>query len=215
MPLHTSFTAGSNTQVYVWKITESHDELWERTRNLKDVCITRLEGMKSEQHRRGFLSVRMLLQEAGYTDMDMFYAEDGKPHLKDGKNISITHSHNFSAIIISNENVGIDMEMQRDKITKIARKYCETEFSYLEPKNEATYIRSLTVIWGVKEAIFKMVSLPGISFKDHIDVAAFSMDNNSGEATLNFNDSCTNYNFHFKEIEGFTLVYSFEKDTTL
>lgn len=215
MPLHKSFTAGSNTQVYIWKITESHNELWERTRNLKNVCITRLEGMKSEQHRRGFLSVRMLLQEAGYTDADLFYTEDGKPHLKDGKNISITHSHNFSAIIISDENVGIDMEMQREKITKIAHKYCDSEFSYLEPENNSSYIRSLTVIWGVKEAIFKMVSLPGISFKDHIDVAAFSLENNSGEATLNFNNAVNKYNFHFMETEGFTLVYSFAKDITL
>ena len=57
--------------------------------------------MKSDLHQRGFLSVRHLLKEVGYSDADLIYDEFGKPHLKDGKHISITHSFTFSAIIIS------------------------------------------------------------------------------------------------------------------
>jgi phosphopantetheinyl transferase len=53
------------------------------------------------------------LQTAGYTDFDLYYDELGKPHLKDDKYISITHSHNFSAIIVS-DAVGIDIELQKD-----------------------------------------------------------------------------------------------------
>ncbi len=92
---------------------------------------TRLEGMKSELHQRGFLSVRKLMQEAGYNDLDLYYDEFGKPHLKDDKYISITHSHHFSAIIISDESVGIDIELQREKIIRIADKFVDTEFKYL------------------------------------------------------------------------------------
>ena len=62
--------------------------------------------MKSELHQRGFLSVRMLLVEFGYTDEDLVYDSFGKPHLKDGKHISITHSYNFSAVVISSKAVG-------------------------------------------------------------------------------------------------------------
>jgi phosphopantetheinyl transferase len=62
--------------------------------------------------------VRKLLQEASYNDFDLSYDELGKPHLKDGKHISITHSYQFSAIIISDQTVGIDIELQREKITK-------------------------------------------------------------------------------------------------
>ncbi|OIQ17638.1 MAG: 4-phosphopantetheinyl transferase [Flavobacterium sp. MedPE-SWcel] len=210
MPLHKSTIINGNTQLLVWKITESHDDLFKQV-SLKDICLARLEGMKSEQHRKGFLSVRMLLQEAGYTDFDLYYTDDGKPHLKDDKYISITHSHNFSAIIISDENVGIDMEMQRKKITIIANKFCKTELDYLEPNKLKDYIRSLTVIWGVKEALFKMISLPGISFKNHIDVHSFIIDNNNGKATVTFNNMNSNYIFSFEEIENFTLVYSFEE----
>ncbi len=209
MPLYKSVTINNDTQLLVWKITESHDELFKQV-SLKDVCLARVDGMKSEQHRRGFLSVRMLLMEAGYTDFDLYYAEDGKPHLKDGKNISITHSYEFSAIIISSRNVGIDMEMQREKITKIASKFCESEFNYLQPEQQPEYIKMLTVIWGVKEALFKMISLPGISFKQHIDVDAFTLEGGNGRANVTFEQMDNNYTFLFEEIEGFILVYSFE-----
>ena len=62
---------------------------------LKPESLERVLGMKSELHQRGFLSVRHLLAEFGYKDVDLFYDENGKPHLKDGKHISITHSFTF------------------------------------------------------------------------------------------------------------------------
>ena len=207
MPLHKSVTINNDTQLLVWKITESHDELFKQVR-LKDICLARVEGMKSEQHQRGFLSVRMLLMEAGYTDFDLYYAEDGKPHLKDGKNISITHSYEFSAVIISNRNVGIDMEMRRAAGLKTIG--VDSEFSYLKPEQQSDYIRMLTVIWGVKEALFKMISLPGISFKQHIDVDAFGIEDDGGTAIVTFENMNSSYTFLFEEIEDFTLVYSFE-----
>jgi phosphopantetheinyl transferase len=49
------------------------------------------------------------------------YYDEGKPHLKDDKYISISHSHHFSAIIVS-KSVGIDIELQREKIIRIADK---------------------------------------------------------------------------------------------
>jgi phosphopantetheinyl transferase len=79
-----------------------------------------------------FISVRKLLQEAGYNDLDLYYDELGKPHLKDDKYISISHSHHFSAIIVSNKSVGIDIELQREKIIRIADKFVDQEYSYLK-----------------------------------------------------------------------------------
>ena len=62
----------------------------------------------------------------------MFYDENGKPHLKDGKHISITHSFTFSGVIVSDAEVGIDIEKQRDKIAIIAHKFIDYEFDYLD-----------------------------------------------------------------------------------
>ena len=96
MPLYKTLNPNSQTVVKIWKITESYDELMQPI-TLRSECMNRVLGMKSELHQRGFLSVRHLLAEFGYTDADLFYDANGKPHLKDGKYISITHSFTFSA----------------------------------------------------------------------------------------------------------------------
>ncbi len=99
MPFYKKIHVDSKTVVLVWKISESYNELF-RSVSLKDNSLARMEGMKSESHQKGFLAVRMLLQQAGYTDFDLYYDEFGKPHLKDGKHISISHSFDFSVIVL-------------------------------------------------------------------------------------------------------------------
>src|SRR5690606_24313272 len=160
MPLYKTLTANSQTTVKIWKITESYNELISPL-TLKNENLQRVQGMKSELHQRGFVSVRHLLAEFGYTDTDLFYDETGKPHLKDGKHISITHSFTFSGIIVSDSEVGIDIEKQRKKIGVIAHKFMEYEFQYLK-EDESDYINKLTVIWCIKESLYKLFATPGL-----------------------------------------------------
>ncbi|MFH6970366.1 4'-phosphopantetheinyl transferase family protein [Flavobacterium petrolei] len=208
MPLYKTIHINSRTQILVWKVTESYGELLEQV-VLNDSNRLRLDGMKSEMHQRAFLSVRKLLQETGHTDLDLYYDEFGKPHLHGEKHISITHSHEFSAIIISDETVGIDIELQRNKIIRIADKFCDSEFQFLDLESDE-YIRKLTVIWGVKEAIFKIRNEKGISFKNHISVCDFKLESKQTIAELHLDNLVKDFKIHFEEIEGFTLVYAFE-----
>ena len=207
--INFSRSVGNTTQILVWKVTESYTELLEQV-ILNESNRMRLDGMKSQMHQRAFLSVRKLLQETGHTDLDLYYDEFGKPHLHGEKHISITHSHNFSAIIVSDETVGIDIELQRNKIIRIADKFCDLEFQFLD-RDSDEYIRKLIVIWGAKEAIFKIRNEKGISFKDHILVQSFELDAKQNNAKLHFNNVVKDFNIHFEEIEDFTLVYAFEK----
>ena len=216
MPLFETIQFNETTKILVWHITESFEELVSNV-VLKEKTQLRLNGMKSVMHQRAFLSVRMLIQEMGFTDQDLHYDEFGKPYFNCENHISITHSHDFAAIIISDKTVGIDMELQRDKILRIADKFVETENSYLNTQHTPDYIRELTVIWGAKEAIFKIRNEKGISFKDHISVDAFSLDKNQTEASLHFNDLAVDFDVYYKEIksntsgQNFTLVYAFDK----
>lgn len=210
MPLHNVIQVDPHTKVLVWKITESLDDLLARVR-LKPACDSRLANMKSEQHQRGFLSVRALLQEAGYSDFDLYYDESGKPHLLDGTYISISHSFGFSSIILSDKLIGIDLELRRDKVAIIDYKFAAHEMKYLDKSNLPDYISRLTVIWGVKEAIFKIRNEPGISFKDHIFVLPFEMHAGRAVAELHFKERHTSFDIRFAEIEDYTLVYAFEK----
>lgn len=55
MPLLKIKALNKTTHLYVWKITESFDELF-RSVALKDVSLARLEGMKAESHQKAFLA---------------------------------------------------------------------------------------------------------------------------------------------------------------
>ncbi len=208
MPLYKIINFNPTTKILVWKITEMLEDLSHGIL-LSDKSLTRLAGMKSEMHQRGFLSVRKLLECEGYSDLDLYYDEFGKPHLTDGKHISISHSHECSTIIISNRITGIDLELRRDKIKIIADKFVEDDF--LLDKESADYVSKLTVNWGVKEAVFKIRNEPGISFKNHIKVAPFDISDRQTTAKLQFAEVNQDFNIYFEEIDDYTMVYAFEK----
>ncbi len=206
MPLYKTIIPNSQTCVKIWKITESYTELIEPLK-LTDYSLNRVNGMKSEMHQRGFLSVRHLLREFGYTDADLIYDDWGKPYLKDGKQISITHSFNFSAMIVSDAIVGIDLEKQRDKITLIAHKFIDYETDYLN-EIESDYIKKLTLIWCVKESLYKLFSIPGLSFKKHCLAIPFNVEDQETIAWIDYENKKYRYDIHFLEFEGFSCAYA-------
>ena len=210
MALYKIIDLERKTKILVWKITETFDELF-RAVALKDVSLARLENMQSESHQKGFLSVRKLLVEAGYSDFDLYYDVFGKPHLNDGTHISISHSFEFSAIILSDKNSGIDIEQRREKIKIIATKFAEEEFIYLAKENNADFISKLTVVWGIKESVFKVRNEVGISFKDHIFASPFELTDKKATAFLRFNGAEQEFEVQFEEIENYTMVWVFEK----
>lgn len=208
MPLHKIIHINENTTAYFWHITEDVTSLF-RAVSLRDTSLFRLEGMKSEEHQRGFLAVRMLLQHLGYTDYDLTYDEAGKPHLSDGKHISISHSHEFSCICISNKLMGIDLEKLKEKTLKIAPRFMEVK--HLENLSTLEQIEKATVIWGVKESIFKIKNEKGISFPEHIFEAEFDLKEGKCEAELHFNNQIENFQIQFYNVEAYIFVCAFPK----
>lgn len=206
MPLYKTITVKPNTKVFIWKVEESFEDLSAGIK-LSDHCNKRVSGMKSEIHRRGFMSIRHLMAEAGYVDEDLFYDELGKPHLKDGKKISITHSYQYTAIIVSDEKVGIDIEKRRDKILRIANKFTPLR-EYHTLANEDAIIRKLTIVWGAKESIYKMYAEPGLGFLQHINVTDFNFEDARTTAKVNFKNKDSLYKIRFLEFEDFTCVYA-------
>jgi phosphopantetheinyl transferase len=208
MALYKSLTVNKTTKVLIWKIEESISELQEGIL-LSENSATRLNSMKSELHQKGFVSIRHLLKEVGYTDADLIYDEYGKPHLKDGKFISITHSYNFTAIIISDDlHVGIDIEKQREKILKIAHKFTPFE-EYKTIANVDALISKLTIVWGAKESLYKIYGKKKLLFLHHIYIEDFKFSDEKTTGEIRYNGENTTYNISFLEFEGFTCVFAY------
>ena len=206
MSLHKIIHINQNTTAYFWHITEDVTSLF-RAVSLRDTSLFRLEGMKSEAHQKGFLAVRMLLQQLGYTDYDLTYDEAGKPHLSDGKHISISHSHEFSCICISDELMGIDLEKLKEKTLKIAPRFMEVK--HLENLSTLEQIEKSTVIWGVKESIFKIKNEKGISFPEHIFENEFCFSDGKCAAELRFNNQIEKFTIQFYKVEDYIFVCAF------
>ena len=217
MPFYKEIIINEHTVAYFWKITE--DITWFNEKSvLNDNSKLRLQSMQSVAHQQGFLAVRMLLQHINLTDYDIYYDAFGKPHLEEkGKNlelnikkhISISHSHEFSCICISNKPVGIDIEICKEKTLKITSKYMD--ISHIENLSITDKITKATIIWGIKESIFKLKNEKGISFPKHIFETPFKLEDKKGTAQLIFNNNTEDFQFQFEILEEYAFVCALTK----
>jgi phosphopantetheinyl transferase len=215
MPFYKELKINEHTIAYFWKISEDISWFNEKS-ELNDNSVSRLKSMQSVAHKKGFLAVRMLLQHIGLSDFDLFYNEFGKPYLKVEnlevgikKYISISHSHEFSCICISNKAVGIDIEKCKEKTLKIASRFMEV--SHIENLSMADKITKATIIWGIKESIFKLKNEKGISFPKHIFESPFQLKDRKGNAKLIFNNTIEEFQFQFDIIEDYAFVCALSK----
>ena len=210
MPLYKTIRHDASTTVYVWKIEESLDTLLKGI-SLNENSKKRLSGMRSELHQRGFVSVRHLLKEAGYSDFDLYYNEYGKPLLKDGRHISISHSYTFAGIIVSDNDVGLDIEKNRPKIVTIQHKFVNTQIDSLSDED---LVKQLTVVWGAKEAMYKTYPYGGLSFHDNIAIDPFLFKDGHSTGRVIFGDWKKKYDIYFSFFkEDFTMVYALAKES--
>ncbi len=207
MPIYKTITIDEHSRLLLWNIEESLEELYNGI-NLSQASLDRLDNMKSLVHKKGYLAVRHLLRKEGLSDMDLYYEDSGKPLLNNGKCITISHSHNFAAILVSNVCMGLDIEKQQDKILQIANKFTPIH-EYRTLANDDAIIRKLTLVWAAKEAIYKCYSTKGVSFLNDIDVHDFDLGSPNTRATLQFNGQKHVYEVHFIEFEEFAGSYVF------
>lgn len=210
MPLYTTLAQFPDIVVYLWKVEESESELLlniDLTQNSKD----RYLNMCSSMHRRGFLSIRHLLKHAGYEDSELIYDKLGKPHLSDGTFISITHSFEFTGIIVSKTYpVGIDIERHREKILRISRRFVSAEEDLIAD-NERNKIIHLTRIWSAKEAIYKIMAVPGLRFLDQIRIDTQKFIENKTRGQVVFEGRMNGFSIFFIDFEGYTLGYALKE----
>ena len=208
MPLYKTIHVNQFTNVLIWDIQESLEVLSHQI-ELTENSQNRINSMKSEVHQRGFLSIRHLLTKVGYSDADLYYDEFGKPYLKNGNYISISHSFRFSAIAISKKDpVGIDIEKQRDKIIKIGHKFTPID-AFKNIIDQDSLVRKLTIVWGAKESLYKIYGKRQLRFLEHIDIKDFDLVSNKTIGMINHENFTSNHSIEFLELEGYTCVYAF------
>ena len=177
MPLSYSIDDSLHTHI-IWHCSEDIN-FFRSKLNLTNYELNILEKRKNSKKALEFLCSRLLLRLCKLDPNDLSYNEFGAPILKSGKFISISHCQNYVTLLLSNQSCGVDIETKRKQILNIKHKF-------------------LTLIWTLKEAIYKLCQFPGIDFKDQIFVSTLDIKNNLANAYVDIDGSITNLKCKFQ-----------------
>ena len=170
MPLLIYQSNQNNTgRLLVWKASESLEEL-EVLYKVRSEQWESYKKIKLEKRRREWLIARILLDIVA-PDSELYFAPNGKPMLKDGRWISISHCGELAGLVICEHPVGLDIQGTDEKLEKIAGKFCNPK-ELQKIKGEKYYLEYLTIIWSVKEAVFKFFG-ENVQFNEDIIVHPF------------------------------------------
>jgi phosphopantetheinyl transferase len=167
MPLFYQQDINEDTRLGVWKIEESADFFL----SLVPVHRGITHPHKHLQHLAGRYLLRHLFPEF---PMEMIrVADTRKPFLPDESfHFSISHCGDWAAALVSRVNrVGIDVEEVTPRIRRIMPKFLHTsERELIQSNIEST----ATLMWSVKESVFKWYGLGEVDFSEHIRIGAFN-----------------------------------------
>jgi phosphopantetheinyl transferase (holo-ACP synthase) len=179
-----------NQSLGIWEMSESINELNALIKGVK------FDHLKSPKRILEILAVRVLLKEmCGNVKLD--YNKYGAPVLDINKNISISHSKQLVAIIVSKSRSGIDTEIISKRILKIKDKF----ISKYDNINESQ--EDLTIAWSTKECIFKWNQKGNINFKD--DILIKSINHSTKKIEVSFDKNL--FILNFIKINNHILVY--------
>lgn len=116
---------------------------------------------------------KLLLEELGYGEDEILYKQTGQPYFKDksGSFLSISHAKGWFAIIVGSEPVGIDIQTRSSRL-KAGQDYFRNENELAFSEGES----ALHLIWGAKEAFYKLMEGEIADLKE--DVSVLSISNN-------------------------------------
>jgi len=177
--------------ILVWEITETLEEIIALGEGIN------ISNYTSKKRKKEHLASRLLVNEICPTKT-IIYNEFGAPELNNGKHISISHSKELVAVILSDKKTGLDIEQISEKSLRIASKFVSARNLIKLNKVKAT------LIWCLKEAIYKWHQKGGIDFIKDIIIPEF-FAKKYGQVTAYFRGKKLNLNY--LKINNHYLVY--------
>tara|TARA_B110000467_G_scaffold102150_1_gene92641 strand:- start:202 stop:825 length:624 start_codon:yes stop_codon:yes gene_type:complete len=169
------FIIDDQTKIKIWKVILG--ELSPKELNNDEKKLFKLK--KSNILREQFLATRKMLALEN-SDYIITYDLNGKPSLNSEFNISISHSNEIAALVVSNKKIiGLDVQFKESKILNIQNKFLNN-FEKLNIGDNPS-IDILTMIWTSKESIYKAIGIKGVSFSENIQIEKFTEKDKIGK----------------------------------
>jgi phosphopantetheinyl transferase len=183
MPLVYQQNINAFTKMAVWHIAEPEDFFLQQVPLQKEIT----HPHKRLQHLAG----RFLMKEL-YPDFPLELiriAVTRKPFLEDeAYHFSISHCGDYAAVVVSKTyRVGVDIERVTDKIQGIIPKFLTGTEQQLLPAT--AFSKTATLLWSVKEAVYKWKGSGGVDFKKHINVNTITAASEEGVVQCMFDST--------------------------
>jgi len=197
-----------DTEFAIWKIEEEADELYNQLQ-LDEQEKAYYEKLKIGKRNLHWLGTRVLLRKMLRTDeyIDCKIDAHGKPYLVNlPYHISLSHSFDYAAVMISTKPVGIDIEQIKEKVERIAHKFMRSE--ELDFLDEQQKINQLYVCWCAKEAVYKCYGQKEVSFVNNILLEPFHFEGHGFvDAHLRKGDVNKSYEVGYLQYHDYMIGY--------
>ena len=198
------FIINEKTKIKIWKVILG--ELSPKELNNDEKKLFKLK--KSNILREQFLATRKMLALEN-SDYIITYDLDGKPSLNSEFNISISHSREIAALVLSNNRkIGLDVQLKVSKILNIQNKFLN-KFEKLNIEDDPS-IDILTMIWTSKESIYKAIGLKGISFSKNIKIDKVIEKDKTGKGYYINGTEKVKFDLKFFYIDEYIICYAYQ-----
>ena len=202
MPFLKEFIINEKTKIKLWKVILG--ELSPKKLNNEEIKLFKLK--KSNVLKEQFLAIRKILTLEN-SNYKITYDIDGKPWLSNENYISISHSHEIAALVLSNNRkIGLDVQLKESKILNIQNKFLN-KFEKLNIEDDPS-IDILTMLWTSKESIYKAVGLKGISFSKNIKIDKVIEKDKTGKGYYINGTEKVKFDLKFYYLDEYIMCYA-------
>lgn len=199
-----------DTEFALWKIEEKAADLYKQLQ-LDEHEKAYFEKISTSKRHLHWLSTRVLLRAMLRTEEYIDCKTDihGKPYLVNlPYHISFSHSFDYAAVMISkNGTVGIDIELIKEKVERIAEKFMRPEEMAFINTDEHR-VQHLYICWCAKEAVYKCYGQKEVSFVNHISLAPFKFAKEGNvDARLHKGAVNIEYKVEYLQYEDYMIGY--------
>jgi phosphopantetheinyl transferase len=213
--IHSIISVGNHGTIGLWEMPLTYGEI-ESNNQLSPSDLASLNGISNEARKIQILSTRFLIRALDPNIDTNLLSRDvmGAPYFKDTKTkISISHSGKYVAVSLSCQGkTGIDIEKIGSKVNRIEDKFMsEREKKCGYEQNPHCINEYRHVVWGAKEALFKMYGKGGVFFKKELEVNPFKFAK-KGEVKGRIckTDFDQSFVINYERLPDYMLVYVFQ-----
>jgi phosphopantetheinyl transferase len=198
LPRYREIYIKKEAKIIIWKIEESEQDLILMLGNYE--IPESFYKYRSESHRKQFLATQNLLKSLGLLGK-LKKDHNGKPLLSNGF-ISISHDTDYVAVMVSEKLCGIDLQHVSEKVLRIKHKFYD--------ENDASIVGSeihfMTMVWSVKEALYKLHGDPLVYFKEHLRIEY--LDRYKSIAEILKPNYAERYDLEIRRVDNIFLAYT-------